>query len=766
MVLYYNTVRQNEKNAKYPHRKEINCIKDLEQVVQYDHVSASYKDNYRKNDNFISADCSMFDVDNTGKNKTGQWITPDAVQEAFPDVRFYVSYSRNHMKQKGDDSPRPKFHVYFPDITYSTMEEYKQLKAKVCRHFPHFDSQAKDAARCFFGVEESQVHVEYYPGSQLLSEFLETVVVPVASENKGGSKHTVNQTGIIPEGERNNTLFKIAMKIRRTIGDGEIAFQKLLQENEKCSPPLEQKEVEGIWKSALKYSISYKRSDRGYRAHNSFKPQEFTDVGQAKVFKEKACKSVRYSPATDYLFFNGKLWKEDFLKVHKMAQKLTDNQLKEACLLLQEAQRNENKAVINGDKEREKSAKEAIKRATQYRRHALTYQHTLRISATLKEAQPMLAIDLEKLDADGFLLNTPTGTVDLRTKELKPHNPADFCTKITSKGPSGEGKELFDNFLNVITCGDTSLAEYLQYVAGMIAVGKVFCENLIIAYGCGCNGKSTFFNLISRVLGDYSGSLSSEVLTANCRKNKSPEYAELRGKRLAIAAELEDGMQLDTSVVKKLCSTDPICAEKKYKDPFRFIPTHTMVLYTNHLPNVWALDSGTWRRLIVVPFNAVICSNQDIKNYADYLFENAGGSVMSWIIEGAYKFIDAKYDIRQPEAVQEAIKTYREENDWLSNYITERCEVAKAFTQPSGELYQDYREYSKNMGEPPRSNASFNKALAEKGFKKQKNGRGSFIYGLRLRGEVPACEFPIISASQMMDSDGENQESDDSEIQF
>ena len=44
--------------------------------------------------------------------------------------------------------------------------------------------------------------------------------------------------------------------------------------------------------------------------------------------------------------------------------------------------------------------------------------------------------------------------------------------------------------------------------------------------------------------------------------------AELKGKRLVIAAELEEGMRLNTSVVKQLCSTDEVSAEKKYRDPF------------------------------------------------------------------------------------------------------------------------------------------------------------------------------------------------------
>ena len=62
------------------------------------------------------------------------------------------------------------------------------------------------------------------------------------------------------------------------------------------------------------------------------------------------------------------------------------------------------------------------------------------------------------------------------------------------------------------------------------------------------------------------------------------------------------------------------------------------MLYTNHLPKVSASDDGTWRRLIVIPFHAKIEGSSDIKNYADYLFNNAGPAVMSWIIEGAKRY--------------------------------------------------------------------------------------------------------------------------------
>ena len=122
----------------------------------------------------------------------------------------------------------------------------------------------------------------------------------------------------------------------------------------------------------------------------------------------------------------------------------------------------------------------------------------------------------------------------------------------------------------------------------------------------------------------------------------------MRGQRLVIAAELEEGTRLNTATVKQMCSTDEVYAEKKYKDPFSFVPSHTLVLYTNHLPKVGAIDAGTWRRLIVVPFNARITGSGDIKNYAEYLYENAGPAILAWMIEGAKRVIDMEFHITLP----------------------------------------------------------------------------------------------------------------------
>ena len=117
---------------------------------------------------------------------------------------------------------------------------------------------------------------------------------------------------------------------------------------------------------------------------------------------------------------------------------------------------------------------------------------------------------------------------------------------MTAVQPGEDGKALWQDALNLFFCGDKELIHYVQQVAGMIAVGKVFVEALIIAYGDGRNGKSTFWNTLAHVLGTYSGNISADALTVGCKRNVRPELAEAKGKRMLIASELEEGTRLNT----------------------------------------------------------------------------------------------------------------------------------------------------------------------------------------------------------------------------
>ena len=394
------------------------------------------------------------------------------------------------------------------------------------------------------------------------------------------------------------------------------------------------------------------------------------------------------------------------------------------------------KAAESFNKEQARSY-ERYTQAVEYKKYVIKRRDTKNITATLKEARPMLEISQQLLDADEFFLNTPDATYDLRKggAEAIAHDPLHFITKQTGVAPGTEGKELWESALDTFFQSDKDLIEYVQKIVGLASVGKVYVEALIIAYGEGRNGKSTFWNVVSRVLGSYSGNISADMLTVGCRRNVKPELAEAKGKRLLIAAELEEGMRLNTSNVKQLCSTDEIYAEKKYKDPFSYTPTHTLVLYTNHLPKVGAIDKGTWRRLIVIPFNAKIEGNSDIKNYADYLYENAGVAILSWIMEGAKKVIAEQFHIEAPEKVKEAIAAYRDNNDWMQHFLDECCEIDESYTAKSGEVYNEYRAFCIRVGEFIRSTADFYTALDGEEFTRKRTNKGVIVKGLRLKSE-------------------------------
>lgn len=125
----------------------------------------------------------------------------------------------------------------------------------------------------------------------------------------------------------------------------------------------------------------------------------------------------------------------------------------------------------------------------------------------LTRAAEIFALDVNDLDRDENLLNTPEGTFDLK-KGLaggKAHDSKDYITKMTTCAPGDKGKQLWEDALKLFFCGDQQLIDYVQMVVGMAAIGKVYQEHLIIAYGGGANGKSTFWNTIFRVMGNYAG---------------------------------------------------------------------------------------------------------------------------------------------------------------------------------------------------------------------------------------------------------------------
>jgi len=740
MTIYDAATVGSRSNCVYPNPVTVTDADTMRQAAAFDHVCAAYKQNYRSVDNFLKADCLPMDCDNDHSDDPDDWLTPFDVAMDFPGVGMIFVYSRSHMKQKGKRGPRPRFHVYFICTETTDAALYSSWKDKLIADYPYFDDGAKDSARFLFGVKNAAVEV--YDGEITIDAFL--------------ADHFAEwdeAQGQITEGSRNKTMSHYAGRIIKRLGNTEEAHKQFLKEAEKCSPPLDDAELAGIWASAVKFGAKV-AAQEGYIPPEQYNqdfllmPEDFSDVGQAIVLSREYMDRLRFSPATDYIVFNGSFWEESQPNAQGIAQELTARQLEEAETEIQRCMKEMSdngawamlaamgaKKAMAAFSEAQRRSFEKYERAETYRKYAIKRRDTKYISAALKEARPMIQIEQRVLDADEFLLNLPFGTCDLRTGAVREHNAQDYITKQTAVDPSGDGMDVWKDALQTFFQGDADLIRYVQEIVGLAAIGKVYIEALVIAYGEGRNGKSTFWNTIARVLGTYSGNMSADTLTVGCKRNVKPELAEAKGKRMIIAAELEEGMRLNTSNVKQLCSTDEIYAEKKYKAPFSYVPTHTLVLYTNHLPRVGAIDQGTWRRLIVIPFNAKIEGKADIKNYADFLFKMAGGAVLQWIIEGAKRVIGNDYKIVQPKVVRDAIQKYKENNDWLSHFLDDCCEMGDDFEAKSGEFYNAYRSYCLQMGEYTRSTTDFYSALESTGVVRKRTRTGVIIYGLKLKSE-------------------------------
>lgn len=752
MTLFHADVVGKAANCAYPHKVVVADTDALKCVIAHDHVCATYKNNYRNIANFQMSDVVPMDIDNDHSDDPADWITEDKMDELFGSIDYVLVPSRHHMLPKDGKSARPRYHVYFPIENCTDADEYAAIKVALQKAYTFFDDNALDAARFLFGADADEV--VWHEGWMLITDDLVIEETPAEDDEDfdGGSIH-----GPITEGSRNNTLSRFAGKVLKRYGECDKAHEVFLEQAAKCEPPLDDSELKTIWFSALKFFRNKVSSQEGYVAPDqynddfdtkSLKPEDYSDVGQAKVLSREYGDELKFTAATDFIRFDGEVWVEDKQMAVGACVEFLDLQLQDAKDSIEEAQKAlvkagyDESAVKQGSKAIAKDIKSEhlglfymLVGAEKYLAFAMKRRDYKYITSALNVSKSMLTIKVSDLDKDPVLLNTPRATYNLEkgvTGE-QPHDPFDLITKITECSPGDEGMDIWLEALETFFCGDAELIEYVQKVIGLAAIGKVYEEFIIIAYGDGANGKSTFWNTIARVLGTYSGKISSDILTMGNKVNAQPEMAELKGKRLIIASEMQEGVRLNTAMVKQLCSTDEIQACKKYKDPFHFVPSHQVVLYTNHLPKVGANDDGIWRRLKVIPFNAKIKGNSDIKNYADYLYEKAGSAIMKWIIEGAEKVSKTDHKVDDPKCVRDAVAAYREDNDWLGHFIADCCDVGDGLTEKSGEFYQQYRAYCIQSGEYTRSTTDFYAAVEKAGYVRRKSNNGTLVYGLSLK---------------------------------
>ena len=486
--------------------------------------------------------------------------------------------------------------------------------------------------------------------------------------------------------------------------------------------------------NAAKRTVDQYGSLGAAAASNTIRPPDYSDAGNAEVFSRVYRENLIFVDALGWLWWNGQRWERSDHQALTYAINLSQDMLQDALAAYREALHKyadaaakEAETNSEADTAAKEKAAEEQKKEKQYLTHAQNLRGSMRLKHMLELSKPSFVLKADKLDANPVDLNTPAGIVNLTTGNIRPHEKQAYCSQITAASPSEDGKAMWEKFLHTITTGDGSIQGFLQMVAGMALIGTVYHEGIVIAYGGGRNGKSTFFNALGSVLGDYSGNVDIKALTTD-RGNKGAALATLRGKRLVVTGELEEHQRLSAATLKQVASTDQMIIEEKYKQPESITPSHTLVLFTNHLPRVGSTDSGTWRRLVVVPFNATIPQSTGVQNYAETLVKEAGGAILSWAIEGAVNFVRNGFKLDLPDAVAEATEKYQQRENWLENFINERC-IRKPGAREGGRaLYLEYKNWAQDAGEYVHRERDFAQAMEAAGYMKIKpKGKNTYL---------------------------------------
>ena len=246
---------QNPKNCSYPEKVIVNNADDFNEMARFDHVPAKYKNGYRSNGTFLKSDVQAGDVDNDDEPDPNNWILREDLHRIFNGVPHIISESKNHMKPKGAKPPVPRYHIFWKAVPETDYKAYAAFKERLYRRFPFLDHKALDAARYFDGAENP--NAEFYPGTKTINEFMDRLEAEEAEFANTIPEGT--QDSIIPEGTRNSTMFHFAVRTLKRYGNSEDARERFRKESDKCSPLLDKKELNTIWKSALKYYHKIKR---------------------------------------------------------------------------------------------------------------------------------------------------------------------------------------------------------------------------------------------------------------------------------------------------------------------------------------------------------------------------------------------------------------------------------------------------------------------------------------------------------------------------
>jgi len=400
------------------------------------------------------------------------------------------------------------------------------------------------------------------------------------------------------------------------------------------------------------------------------KPEEkvtrLTDTSNAEMMLESFGGKIRFDHRRNrWLIWKGHRWQPD-----------DDGSI--TRLAIESARKRYQEAVLIGDtKEREQASKWAIQSENRQK-----VESTIALTKVLKP----IADNGDNWDSDNFLLSCPNGIVNLKTGKLRKGKPEDRITMSTETEYKPRAKApRWEQFIDEIFQGNKDLSKYVHKALGYSITGDTSEQAAFFNFGSGANGKSVMFKTIRTILGDYAHDAPASLLQRGYNKSTN-DVAATECKRFLVSSEALSTSKIDEQRLKAWTGGDRVSARYLYSEFFDFEPTVKPWLFVNHKPRVDDDSFGFWRRVKLIPFNAIFTGKTDDKElYNKLKLEHEG--ILVWLVKGCLLW---KKDGLEPApaVVNEGTAEYQAENDELQDFLADR-DQKEEFTKAS-ELYRDY----------------------------------------------------------------------------
>lgn len=365
-----------------------------------------------------------------------------------------------------------------------------------------------------------------------------------------------------------------------------------------------------------------------------------------------------------------------------------------------------------------------------YKKHMKKTRSNNSKKAMVKELEHLVAVSPNELDADRLLVNVQNGVLNLRDFTVTEHKPDFLMTRMlgTSMSESPKRPEKWLAFLDRIFSCDKELIRYIQKALGYSLSGDTSEQCAFFLYGTGRNGKSTFLEVVRKIMGDYATNIQPEsIMVKSSTNNANSDIARLKGARFVTSAEPNEGMRLNEGLLKQLTGDDMITARKLYGDEFEFRPEFKLWMATNHKPTIRGTDLGIWRRIHIIPFTVTIPEEVVDKNLPYKLMQELP-DILAWIVEG-YKLWKTE-GLRKPKVIADAVEEYRNEMDVISAFLASDYVVQGGEVKAQA-LYAVYCQWCSESNEYKMSSTKFGREIAKRYNKIRKNS-GFFYDGISI----------------------------------